>query len=63
MVNMSIFNASSKLESQILSYNQDTKFYFKSWYCLHMCSIGKSFNQMLLSSVDDIIYEHIESVY
>lgn len=63
-----IFNVSSQFESQKLCYKQDTKFefffvmltQFESCYCLRMWSIDIRFVQMFLSSVDYIIYEHIE---
>lgn len=63
-----IFNVSSQFESQQLCYEQDTKFefffvmltQFESCYCLRMWSIDIRFVQMLFSSVDNIIYEHIE---
>lgn len=63
-----IFNVSSQFESQKLCYKQDTKFefffvmltQFESCYCLRMWSIDIRFVQMLLSSVDYIIYEHIK---
>lgn len=69
MVSMGIFNTLLKFENQLLSYKQDTEFKILCFVniaqalLLFMCHIALSFNQMLFSSVDDIIYEHIESVY
>lgn len=54
MVNMGIFDALSKFESQILSYKQDVEFEI-------LCFVIKA--RMLLSSVDNINYKHIKSVY
>lgn len=68
MVSMGIFNTLLKFENQLLSYKQDTEFKILCFVniaqalLLFMCHIALSFNQMF-SSVDDIIYEHIESVY
>lgn len=61
---MGIFNSSSKFESQILNYKQDTEFEIICFgnkaqlslvivYIQCMYWIGISFNQTLLSSVDN----------
>lgn len=60
MVNIGIFNVSSKYECQIPSYKRVTKFRIlcfvnkvKFIFIAYICVV-------LLSFVDDIIYEHIE---
>lgn len=68
MVNMGIFNALSKLESQILSYKQDTEFEIpcfvnKARVLLLFKRFVFKFQSMFLSSVDNIIYNYIESVH
>ena len=67
LINIEVYNAMSKFESQISSYKQDTEFIIlcfvkKARKCqfLQMCCIGVSFNQMYLSFVENSIYEDIE---
>lgn len=63
MILTSIYNASSKFKSQILSYKQETKFEILCFVVItYMWCIGITLNQMLLFA-DYIVKEHIESVY
>lgn len=57
MVNMGIFNNLSNFELKARCGDKN------SWYRLHLCCIGTSFNQIVLSLVDNIINVLIESVY
>lgn len=65
MVNMDTSKALWKIKSQVLSYKQETEFAFicfvkKACNCMYPFSVN--FNQILLSFVDNIFYERIESV-
>lgn len=63
MINMSNFNASSKFECQIPSYKLETKFEILCFVVItYMWCIGITLNQVLLFA-DNIVKEHIESVY
>lgn len=57
-----------KVKYSVISTIQCLKFFvlltkLDPFYCLHVWFIGKRFNQILLFSVDNIIYEHNEVVY
>lgn len=60
------FNASSKFESQIVSYRHDTEIESQSsglFIVNVICCFDIRFNQMLFSFADNVIHEQIESVY
>lgn len=70
ILNMDVFNALTKCESLISSYKRVKEVRIlcsvnkaRVLFCLHMYCIGTDLNQMLLFVVDNIINEHIESVY
>lgn len=73
LVNLGICSALSKFESQILMYKQDTEFLFflQNFFFVNKARILLLFTYVFYfmfqlnfaSSVDNFIYEHIESDY
>lgn len=71
---MSMLTQNTKVKCRVTNKGQSLKFFVlpetyvsdfvsKAQGLLHMCCIGKSFNEMVHPFVDNIIYEHSESVY